>query len=298
MNRRSLRRRRPTCSRTPGVCCSWPTTPAPTPWPTRAPPTRPVSSGRPNGARPSPPPAVRRRCPIPIRRPRRVSPTPVGPRASRRERVRLQAALILPGAATRHRRGWGPDLCKGDSLPLTILNMQTLTTLLTAQAGGVAVIMDRADVASIVESIRARAGDGVEQAARRSCGPWCTRQRSSARTWPPWRRCGWAEPTARTGCDGSSRTASASGCVAPTASRRPPPWCASTTSTGLSPRAPAAAPSTTSCWIPPAGRYVWAPGPTAPSPAGLAPALGYWNRPEASAGVITDRSLLTGDLGR
>ncbi len=67
--------------------------------------------------------------------------------------VHCQAGLILPGAATVARRGWGPELRKGDSLPLTILNMLTLTTVLTAQAGGTAVIMDRPDVASIVEWI-------------------------------------------------------------------------------------------------------------------------------------------------
>lgn len=68
--------------------------------------------------------------------------------------VHCQAGLVLPGAATVARRGWGRDLRKGDSLPLTILNMLTLTTLLAAQAGGTAVIMDRSDVASIVEWIR------------------------------------------------------------------------------------------------------------------------------------------------
>jgi acyl-CoA synthetase (AMP-forming)/AMP-acid ligase II len=53
------------------------------------------------------------------------------------------------------RRGWGPQLRKGDSLSLNILNMHVLTTLLTAQAGGTAVIFDRADVASIIEWIKA-----------------------------------------------------------------------------------------------------------------------------------------------
>jgi long-chain acyl-CoA synthetase len=68
--------------------------------------------------------------------------------------VHCQAGLILPGAAAVARRGWGRDLRKGDSLPLTILNMQVLTTLLTAQAGGTAVIMDGGDVASVVDWIR------------------------------------------------------------------------------------------------------------------------------------------------
>jgi long-chain acyl-CoA synthetase len=68
--------------------------------------------------------------------------------------VHSQAGLILPGQATVARRGWGADLRKGDSLPLTILNMMVLTTLLTAQAGGTAIIFDRGDVASVVEWIR------------------------------------------------------------------------------------------------------------------------------------------------
>ena len=68
--------------------------------------------------------------------------------------LHCQAALILPGAATVARRGWGPGLRKGDSLPLTILNMLCLTTLLTAQAGGTAVIMERSDSSSVVEYIR------------------------------------------------------------------------------------------------------------------------------------------------
>jgi long-chain acyl-CoA synthetase len=68
--------------------------------------------------------------------------------------VHCQAGLILPGAATVARRGWGPELRKGDSLPLTILNMMVLTTLLTSQAGGTSVIMDRNDVDSVVNWIR------------------------------------------------------------------------------------------------------------------------------------------------
>jgi long-chain acyl-CoA synthetase len=68
--------------------------------------------------------------------------------------VHCQAALVMPGAATVDRRGWDRSLRKGDSLPLTILNMMVLTTLLTAQAGGTAVIIDQPDVKSIVAWIR------------------------------------------------------------------------------------------------------------------------------------------------
>ncbi len=130
--------------------------------------------------------------------------------------VHCQAGLVLPGAATVARRGWGPDLRKGDSLPLTILNMHVLTLLLTAQAGGTAVIMDRSDVRSVVEWIRA------EQVAVWNGPP--------AQLWTMVRDesiaaealsslaevCGWAGPTARTGCGTTSRPALACRCAGPT----------------------------------------------------------------------------------
>jgi long-chain acyl-CoA synthetase len=68
--------------------------------------------------------------------------------------VHSQYNLLMPGAALVASRGYGPDLRKGDSLPLTILNLQVLTTLLVAQAGGRSVIMDRTDAKGIAEWIR------------------------------------------------------------------------------------------------------------------------------------------------
>ncbi|HWE56986.1 MAG TPA: AMP-binding protein [Acidimicrobiales bacterium] len=68
--------------------------------------------------------------------------------------VHGQAGLLLPGRGAVARRGWGPELRKGDSFSLTILNLQILTTLLTAQAGGTAIVMDAPDVTSIVDWIR------------------------------------------------------------------------------------------------------------------------------------------------
>jgi long-chain acyl-CoA synthetase len=50
-------------------------------------------------------------------------------------------------------RGYDGRLRKGDCFPLTILNMQVLTTVLTAQALGCAVIMDRIDAAGVAEWI-------------------------------------------------------------------------------------------------------------------------------------------------
>jgi acyl-CoA synthetase (AMP-forming)/AMP-acid ligase II len=68
--------------------------------------------------------------------------------------VHSQHNLVVPGAALVTSRGYGPGLRKGDCLPLTILNMQVLTTVLVAQAGGCCVIMDRVDAAGVAEWIR------------------------------------------------------------------------------------------------------------------------------------------------
>ncbi|WP_280434543.1 class I adenylate-forming enzyme family protein [Nocardia carnea] len=70
--------------------------------------------------------------------------------------VHSQRNMLLPGAVLVATRDWGPDLRKGDSFPLTILNMIVLSTLLTAQAGGCAVIMDRRDAAGVAEWIAGR----------------------------------------------------------------------------------------------------------------------------------------------
>ena len=64
--------------------------------------------------------------------------------------------LLLPGAVLTKSRGWGPELRKGDSFPLTILNLMVLSTLLTAQAGGCAVVMNRRDADGLIEWISSR----------------------------------------------------------------------------------------------------------------------------------------------
>ncbi len=68
--------------------------------------------------------------------------------------VHSQYNLLLPGAVLGASRGYGPALRKGDFLPLTILNMQVLTTVLTAQAGGCSVIFDRSDAVGVAEWLR------------------------------------------------------------------------------------------------------------------------------------------------
>jgi long-chain acyl-CoA synthetase len=70
--------------------------------------------------------------------------------------VHSQRNLLLPGAVLVATRGYGPDLRKGDSFPMTILNLMVLSTLLTAQAGGRAVVMNRRDVAGVAEWISSR----------------------------------------------------------------------------------------------------------------------------------------------
>ncbi|WP_067862881.1 class I adenylate-forming enzyme family protein [Nocardia shimofusensis] len=67
--------------------------------------------------------------------------------------VHSQRNMLLPGAALVATRGWDTALRKGDSFPLTILNLMILSTLTTAQAGGTAVIMDRRDVDGVAEWI-------------------------------------------------------------------------------------------------------------------------------------------------
>jgi long-chain acyl-CoA synthetase len=68
--------------------------------------------------------------------------------------VHSQHNLLLPGAVTVATRGYGPDLRKGDCLPLTILNLLVLTTLLVAQAGGCCVVMDRVDPVGVADWVR------------------------------------------------------------------------------------------------------------------------------------------------
>jgi long-chain acyl-CoA synthetase len=65
-----------------------------------------------------------------------------------------QRTLLAPAAALVESRGYDERLRKGDCFPLTILNLQVLTTLLVAQAGGTTVIMDRIDAEGVAEWIR------------------------------------------------------------------------------------------------------------------------------------------------
>jgi O-succinylbenzoic acid--CoA ligase len=210
--------------------------------------------------------------------------------------VHSQRNLILPGAATVARRGFGPALRKGDSLALNILNMMVLTTLLTAQAGGTSIIMDRGDVTSIVEWIRRERvtlwnGPPAQlhtMVTDRSITPedlasldevWVgggdcpdrLRDSFEARFGVPvMRTYGLTEAPALVSVDDPT------GPRPPGTSGRPLDHVAVEVIDGeLTLAAPTSGP-----W---AGRY--------------RPLLGYWNRPEASAEVLAGGVLHTGDLG-
>lgn len=63
--------------------------------------------------------------------------------------VQSQHNMLLPGRVLCQTRGYGPELVKGDFLPLTILNLIILGPLLTAQACGTFVAIDRRDAVGI-----------------------------------------------------------------------------------------------------------------------------------------------------
>ena len=67
--------------------------------------------------------------------------------------VHSQRNLLLPAASLVASRGYDRSLRKGDCLPLTILNLQVLTTLLTTAAGGCCAITDRRDARGVAEWI-------------------------------------------------------------------------------------------------------------------------------------------------
>jgi long-chain acyl-CoA synthetase len=67
--------------------------------------------------------------------------------------VHSQHNLMVPGTMVIRARNFGPELRKADCFPLTILNMQVLSTLLVPQCGGTAIVMDRVDPVGIAEWI-------------------------------------------------------------------------------------------------------------------------------------------------
>jgi long-chain acyl-CoA synthetase len=68
--------------------------------------------------------------------------------------VHTHRNLLLPGAVLGRLRGFDLRLRRGDCAALTILNLQVTSTLLTAQAGGTQVVMDRVDPVGMAHWIR------------------------------------------------------------------------------------------------------------------------------------------------
>jgi acyl-CoA synthetase (AMP-forming)/AMP-acid ligase II len=65
--------------------------------------------------------------------------------------VHSQENLLLPAAAVADSRGYDEHTRKGDCLPLTILNLQVLTSLVTSAAGGTCVLTERRDAKGVSE---------------------------------------------------------------------------------------------------------------------------------------------------
>ena len=210
--------------------------------------------------------------------------------------LHCQAALVLPGAATVYRRGWGPALCKGDSLPLTILNMQVLTTLLTAQAGATAVIMDRADVGSIVEWIakeKVTVWNGPPAQLWTMVRDESITREALASLDEVW--AGGADCPDRLRVD-FERRFGIKVCRTYGLTEAPALVCLDDLD-GQPPEGTSGRPLDHVQLSTPDGAI--ALGPRADGPfAGLyRPALSYWGKPEAAAGVLEARTLRTGDLG-
>ena len=65
--------------------------------------------------------------------------------------VHSQENLLLPAAVLAESRGYNEQTRKGDCLPLTILNLQVLTSLVTSKAGGTCILTERRDSKGVSE---------------------------------------------------------------------------------------------------------------------------------------------------
>jgi long-chain acyl-CoA synthetase len=211
--------------------------------------------------------------------------------------VHCQAGLVLPGAATVGRRGWGPSLRKGDSLPLTILNMQVLTTLLTAQASATSIVMDRADVASIVEWIRAEkvtVWNGPPAQLWTMVRDQSIEPPSLASLEEVW--AGGADCPDSLRLDFEARFGVK---VCRTYGLTEAPALVSLDDLeGEAPDGTSGRPLDHVLVDTPAGEIRLRPNPAGPFAGLYRPALGYWGKPDAARGTLEGRTLRTGDLGR
>jgi O-succinylbenzoic acid--CoA ligase len=69
--------------------------------------------------------------------------------------VHCQHNLMVPGKMVVRSRKFDTELRKADCFPLTILNLQVLSTLTVPQCGGTAIVMDRVDPVGIAEWVAA-----------------------------------------------------------------------------------------------------------------------------------------------
>jgi acyl-CoA synthetase (AMP-forming)/AMP-acid ligase II len=222
--------------------------------------------------------------------------------------VHSQHNLLVPGAVLVQTRGYGPTLRKGDCFPFTVLNMAVLTTLLVSQASGTSIVMDRIDAEGVADWIRTESvttwngppallhslasSDAVSPADLASLeevwtgGADCPEAIRSAFTakfgLPVLATYGLSEAPTVVAIDERPATRSGPDGHRPGASGRPLPHLrvriAGDDGVTL------AAGETGQICISAADRR-------------YQPMLGYWERPEATAEVLVDGELRTGDVG-
>lgn len=221
--------------------------------------------------------------------------------------VHSQHNLMVPGRMLVRARGYGPALRKADCFPLTMLNLQVLSTLLVAQCGGTAIVMDRVDPGGIAQWIEAErattwngapamlyglaADDDVPAEALRSLddvwsgGSHCsqaTRDRFTAKFGLPVHATyGLTEVPTVVAIAPRGRE------IDPAASGLPLPHLALHIVDDGGREQPAGASG--EIWVGPTDRGELA--------SLYRPMLGYWGKPEASRGAVHHGMLHTGDVG-
>jgi acyl-CoA synthetase (AMP-forming)/AMP-acid ligase II len=220
--------------------------------------------------------------------------------------IHSQHNLLVPGAVLVDSRGYDSSLRKGDCLPLTILNLLVLTTLLVAQAGGAVILTDMRyaeGVATWIEEERVTVwngpppllhslvhSDAVAPTALRTLRevwsggadlPEALREQFAAKFGKPiLGTYGLSEAPTIVSIDppDGAHEAGASGRVLPHLDVR------IMADDGVLPAGTA-------------GEICLAPRSKGRFADLYRPPLGYWNRPEATAGAFADGLVRTGDVG-
>ncbi len=211
--------------------------------------------------------------------------------------VHSQHNLLLPGAMLTASRGYDDTLVKADNLALTILNLHVLSTLLVAQAGGTAVISDLRRGGEIVGWLRdsgATVWNGVP--------PMLYDLAHDPKI----------DPTALDGLvevwSGGDNLSE--GIRADFTAKFTPPLCGTyglteaPTVVAIEHRAEPHKPRCSGTVLPHLRLSVLDPRDglgelclSAAEGSSYTPMLGYWNNPEATAEVLVDGRLRTGDIG-